>query len=99
MPRRVDDHLLPLERGVEVRHDAYAPARRVARVALRQRQRLGRGAILTALAEGAGLELLRGGVLDLRHADAGPPGPSGRDHDLATGERIDADLAGHGGAL
>ena len=52
VPRRVHDDLLPLERGVEVRHDAHRPLRRVA-----DAKRLGRRAILAPCAERALVEL------------------------------------------
>src|SRR4051812_35759945 len=56
--RRVDDYLLVLEGRVLVRHDAHLPARRVRRTVARQREQLGRGALLAALAKRARGELL-----------------------------------------
>jgi hypothetical protein len=54
----VDDHLLVLERRVEVRNDADEPAGRVGLpLGARNRERLGRGAVLAPFAKGALLEL------------------------------------------
>jgi hypothetical protein len=61
---RVDDDLLPLERRVEVGHDAYAP-----RVA--DRERLRRRAVLASRAERAALELRLGRRVDERPARTG----------------------------
>jgi hypothetical protein len=47
----VDDDFLPLEGGVEVRHDANSPG-------IADPKRLGRRSVLTAGAEGAALELV-----------------------------------------
>lgn len=85
VPRRVDDDLLPVERRVEIRDDADLPARGVGlSVRRRDRERLGRGAVLAALAERARLELSRCYLLELpslrartfrsrRRDDDGPP--------------------------
>jgi hypothetical protein len=55
---RVDDDLLPLERGVEVRNDPNSPG-------VTDPKRLGRRSVLTAGAEGATLELILRCGLDL----------------------------------
>jgi hypothetical protein len=84
--RRVDDDLLPLERGVEVRDDADAP-----RVA--ERQRLGWRAVLVSRVERAGLQLLGGRRLELGPARAGPLRAAGRDDDEPARERVLSELA------
>ena len=84
--RRVDDDLLPLERRVEVRHDADAPR-------VPDRQRLGRRAVLAPGAERAALELRLGRRIDERPAGTGPLRASWCNDDLATRERVDAELS------
>ena len=81
----VHDDLLPLERRIEVRHDAHVPAGR----AVAEQQRLGRRPVLVAGAERAVLALVR---RDRR--GAGPPRASGRDRDPAAGRRVKAEV-GH----
>src|SRR5207244_10031613 len=82
--RRVDDDLLPLEGGVEVRHHANEPGRDAA-----DTKRLGRGAVLAPLAERALVELrLRRLVREARCLCAGPPPPIRRDNDETPGERV-----------
>ena len=71
--RRMDDDLLPLERGVEVRDDAHLPAGRDAR-SVSGGVRSSRPA-----QNGQRLELLRRRRLELGHADAGPPRAARRD--------------------
>src|SRR5207247_8835628 len=57
--RRVDDHLVPLEGGVQVGDDAHAPAGRIGFAALeRQRKDLGRRPVLVAFAERTALALV-----------------------------------------
>jgi hypothetical protein len=53
VPRAVDDDLVPGEGGIEIRDDADAPARAVARLARGKCQRLRRRPPLTPLAERA----------------------------------------------
>ncbi len=58
--RRVDDHLLVLERGIEVRNDAHLPAGGVGSpVGRRHGEDFGRRSVLAPLVEGALLELCR----------------------------------------
>jgi hypothetical protein len=81
VPRRMDDDLLALERGVEVRHDPNAP-----RVA--DPQRLGRRAVLPTRAEGALLELRFRRRVELGLRGARPLRARGRDRDAPAGQRI-----------
>jgi len=71
VPRGVDHDFLALERRVEVGDYPDPPTRSVGRATLgRQREDLGRGPVLAALAERAALELLGGLGLDLADACA-----------------------------
>jgi hypothetical protein len=92
VPWRVDDHLLALERRVEVRNDSDLPAGRVGVSARRQRERLGRRPAFTALVEGTALSLLRCVFVERRRGGAGPVSAARRDDDLAAGKRIDAEV-------
>src|SRR5919204_2877627 len=76
MLRRVHDHLLALDRWVEIRDDANLP-----RVA--EPQRLGRSPILTSHAEGAALQL----VFD-RLSGSWSAGPRGRDRHEPSRDRV-----------
>jgi hypothetical protein len=73
MPRGVHDHLLTLERRIEVRHDPDGPPRsvRLARISP-ERERLRRRERLAPLAEGAAFELLRGRTLERAEEGSGP---------------------------
>jgi hypothetical protein len=77
----MDDDLLALERGVEVRHDAHAPR-------LADPQRLGRRAILATRAERALLELLFRRRVELGLRGARPLRARRRDRDTPAGQRI-----------
>ena len=92
MPRGMNDDLLPFEGGVQVRHDAYLPARSVRLTPCRKRERFGRRPLLAAFVEGTTLQLLRRLRLGLWLGSAGAVGSSGRDDDLAAGERVDAEV-------
>ena len=80
--RRVDDHLLVLERRVEIRHDAHLPAGCI-RFASRRchSEGLGWRAVLAPLAERALLELFGGGRLELACFRSGPARSRGSDDD------------------
>lgn len=93
MARRVNDDLLALERGVEVRNDANLPARGVPlAVATAERERLRRRELLAALAEGTRLDVGRGGASGERPRGAGAKRPAGRDGDDAARDGIPAEL-------
>jgi hypothetical protein len=90
----VDDHLLALDRRVQVRDDASGPAGRVGlAVAKPERQRFRRRSILAARAERAALELLGGRLGDQVRGCAGATRPAGRDDDEPTRERVSAKLS------
>jgi hypothetical protein len=74
--RRVHDDLLPLEGGIEVRHDPYHPARDAA-----DAKRLGRCSVLSPLAEGTFVELGLGRRVRESRLRAGPPPPVRGDDD------------------
>src|SRR5215210_9566638 len=78
---RVDDDLLPVERGVEVRDDADAPRRA-------DLQRLGRRAVLAATAEGTLRELLLGHRLDRRQPRPRTVTTAGRDEHPPARQRV-----------
>ncbi|HMI99436.1 MAG TPA: hypothetical protein VK488_06360 [Gaiellaceae bacterium] len=78
----MDDDLLVVERGVEVGDDADLPAGRVGLAARRRdREGLGRRAILASCAERTLLELLGGRRRDRFPLRSGPPRPRRRDGD------------------
>ena len=86
----VDDHLLVLERRVEVGHDADKPAGRVGLPPRgRDREHLGRRAVLASLAERAALELFwRRRRLRVDVLRPGPLCALRRDDDDPAGDRI-----------
>jgi len=87
--RRVDDDLLPLEGGIEVRHDANAPAGGVGTSrAVRHGEALRRRPVLPPFAERALVELRVGGRLDQSRGRARAPAAVRRNGDQAAGERI-----------
>jgi hypothetical protein len=92
MPGDMNDHLLPLERRIEVRDDADLPAGSVRLAALRQRERLGRRSLLASLTERARLELLARRLAQGGPRSAGPGGAARSDDDLASGKGIDAEV-------
>jgi hypothetical protein len=79
--RGVDDDLLAVERGVEVRDDADAPG-------VAEPKCLRGRAVLAAGAEGAALELLLGRRLDLRQPGAGTVTAARGEDDLPTREWV-----------
>jgi hypothetical protein len=79
----MDDDLLPLEGGIEVRYDAYRPFCSAA-----DAERLGRGAVLAALAEGALVELGLGRFVDQTCSGTRPAAPVRRDGDEPPRERV-----------
>jgi len=81
--RRVHDDFLPLEGGVEVRHDAYHPGCDVA-----DAKRLGRCPVLAPLAEGTLVELGLGRRVREPSLRTGTSAPVRRDDDEAPGERV-----------
>jgi hypothetical protein len=81
---RVDDDLLPLERGVEVRHDADSPG-------VADPKRLRRRSIFPAGAKRAALELVLRCGLDLGQPRTRASAAPRRDQNAAPGERILAD--------
>jgi hypothetical protein len=82
MTGRVDDDLVPVEHRVEIRNDADCPAGRV-RLSLNvgDSEHLGRRAVLSTLAEGAGGKLLLGLCFDELRADARSVPAAGREDD------------------
>jgi hypothetical protein len=86
--RRVDDDLLAIEGREFVRDDPNGPAGCVGRPALGQCEDLGRGLILVSLAERARFALLRSLFVEPRPGGSGPAGPSRRDGDEASRERV-----------
>jgi hypothetical protein len=88
--RRVDDDLLALEGGVQVRHDANLPSRRVWLAPLGQYERLGRGPAFAPLVEGTAVAFLGRFLFEPGSWSAGPVGSARCDYDLAAGDRIDA---------
>lgn len=86
VPGRVDHDLLPLDRGVEVRHHSHDPLR----ASLREAERLGRRPILASGAKRALVELLLLGLLDPGSVGpgSGSAGPPGSDRDEATRDRV-----------
>jgi hypothetical protein len=91
--RRVDDDLLPLEGRVEVRDDADLPAGRISRPAGgRDCEDLGRRSVLSALVEGAAVELVLRLGLELPPLRARSFCPRGRDDDCPPRDRVSPDL-------
>jgi hypothetical protein len=87
----VDDHLLPVERGVEVRHDADAPAGAVGRrIVAAERESLRRRAVLPALAKRALLELLGRRWIEGRLHGARAGVAAGSDRHVAAAQRINS---------
>jgi hypothetical protein len=89
---RVDDDFLALERRVEVRYDPNPPG-------VADPERLGRGAVLAACAEGTVLELLGRCLLRRRQPGTRPPGAARCEDDSPTRQRVFADLRQLGGLL
>src|SRR5205823_7696267 len=83
----VHDHLLPVQRRVEVRDDAYAPGALIG-----EYERVGRGHLLVAAAERTRLELLGRRRLEGLACGSGPPGTSGRDRDAPAGQIVNSKL-------
>jgi hypothetical protein len=92
VPRGVNDDLLPFEGGVQVWHHAHLPAGSVRLAPRGKREGLGRRPVLAAFVEGTALQLLGGFRIGLWLRGAGPVGSSGRDDDLAAGERVGAEV-------
>jgi hypothetical protein len=88
----MDDHLLTVEGGVEVRDDADLPAGGVRLAPFWEREGLGRRPIFATFVEGTALEFFRGLWFGLWLRSAGPVGSPGGDDDLAAGERVDAEV-------
>jgi hypothetical protein len=86
--RRVDDDLLAVEGRELVRDDPDRPAGCVGRPVLGQGEDLRRGLILASLAERARFALFRGLLVETRPRGSGPAGPSRRDGDEASRERV-----------
>jgi hypothetical protein len=80
----VHDHLLPLERGVQVRNDSDLPTRRIGRASFGECERLGRRAVLAPVVERTTVEILGGLLVELWARDAGPVAAPRCDYDLAT---------------
>jgi hypothetical protein len=85
--RRMHHDFLPLERGIEIRNDPYAP-----RTARGKDERLWRRAVLAAGAERADVKLFGGRGLELRACRARALGAGGSDRDAATGRGVDAEV-------
>jgi len=93
MPRSVDDHLLVLECGVQVRDNPDLPARTVGLAAgRRDREDLGRRPVLAPFAERALFELLSGWRLESPSLRARSFRALGRDDDGPAGERVAPDF-------
>jgi hypothetical protein len=80
---RVHDDLLPLEGGVQVRHDAYRPRRDAA-----DAERLRRSSVLAPFAEGALVELRFGRLSDQSRRGTRPAAPVRRHDDEPPRERV-----------
>jgi hypothetical protein len=84
----LNDDLLSLERGIEVRDDAYAPVPLV-----REHERLRRRHVLVPRTERTRLEFLRRRRVELWPCRSGTPRTTGCDHGDAAGVRVAAKLA------
>jgi len=89
VPWAVDDDLLPLERGKEVRDDAYGPGL----LAFRQPQRLRWRAVLAAGAERTLVQLLPGRRLEPVPRGTRPARPRFGEGDPPPGRAVAAELA------
>jgi hypothetical protein len=85
--RRVDDDLLALEGGIEVRDDSDEPARVAA-----DAKRLGWRSLLAPRAERAAGELRPVGLVREARLRARSPAPVRRDDDEPPGERISPEI-------
>jgi hypothetical protein len=83
----MDDDLLPVEGGIEIRDDPDRPGELAP-----DAEGLGRCAVLATLAERALVELGLGRLLDRSRGCAGTPAPIGGDRYEPPGERVSPKL-------
>jgi len=81
----VDDDLLSIERGVEVRDDPHVPG-------VADAQRLGWRAVLAPRTERALLQLFRRGWIELAVRGTRPLCPGWRDRDVPSGQLVNAKI-------